>query len=61
MNKLGLHVATKYEGSVQNVERNKFKKEIYDGKRISINSLQKLATLKKQDYFESIIAYDERV
>ena len=39
MNKLGLHVATKYEGSVQNVERNKFKKQIYDGKRISINSL----------------------
>ena len=62
---LGPTLMGKYQNNLnkigQDKKRKEFRKDVYDGLRLDDHGLQRLNTIQKQDYFEEIMGYDDRV
>lgn len=41
--------------------RENFRKQVYEGRRISLNDLKRMTTKWKSDYMSEIVNYDDRV
>lgn len=61
VDKLGKHLVDIYTMKLQEAIREKFRQSVHAGTRFSMKEIKRMDTLQKKDYFDEIIAYDERV
>lgn len=54
-------IGEKLVGQTESKARELFRKQVYDGRRVTLHDLKRMGTKWKQDYTSEIVQYDDRV